>query len=53
MEKCLKCGTAVAPTAKFCGECGTKIEQAVKSHLECMLASFEDEEILKLNKMIL
>ena len=28
-------------------------EKAVKSHLECLLASFEDEEILKLNKMIL
>ena len=28
-------------------------EKAVKSHLESLLASFEDEEILKLNKMIL
>ena len=28
-------------------------EKAVKSNLECLLASFEDEEILKLNKMIL
>ena len=28
-------------------------EKAVKSQLECLLASFEDEEILKLNKMIL
>ena len=28
-------------------------EKAVKYHLECMLASFEDEETLKLNKMIL
>ena len=28
-------------------------EKAVKSHLEYLLASFEDEEILKLNKMIL
>ena len=28
-------------------------EKAVKFHLECLLASFEDEEILKLNKMIL
>ena len=28
-------------------------EKAVKSHLECLLASLEDEEILKLNKMIL
>ena len=27
-------------------------EKVVKSHLECLLASFEDEEILKLNKMI-
>lgn len=27
MEKCLKCGTEVAPTAKFCGECGAKIER--------------------------
>jgi hypothetical protein len=27
MEKCLKCGTEVAPTAKFCGECGVKIER--------------------------
>ena len=27
-------------------------EKAVKSNLECLLASFEDEEILKLNKMI-
>ena len=27
MEKCTKCGTAVAPTAKFCGEYGTKIER--------------------------
>ena len=27
MEKCIKCGTEVAPTAKFCGECGTKIER--------------------------
>lgn len=26
MEKCTKCGTEVAPTAKFCGECGAKIE---------------------------
>ena len=25
-------------------------EKAVKSHLECLLASFEDEEILNLNK---
>ena len=28
-------------------------EKAVKSHLEYLLASFEDEETLKLNKMIL
>ena len=28
-------------------------EKAVKSHLESLLTSFEDEEILKLNKMIL
>ena len=28
-------------------------EKAVKYHLECLLASFEDEETLKLNKMIL
>ena len=34
MEKCLKCGTEVAPTAKFCGECGTKIERK-KYCLEC------------------
>ena len=27
MEKCTKCGTEVAPTAKFCGECGAKIER--------------------------
>lgn len=27
MGKCLKCGTEVAPTAKFCGECGAKIER--------------------------
>jgi hypothetical protein len=27
MKKCTKCGTAVAPTAKFCGECGAKIER--------------------------
>lgn len=27
MERCLKCGTEVAPTAKFCGECGAKIER--------------------------
>ena len=34
MEKCTKCGTAVAPTAKFCGECGTKIERK-RYFLEC------------------
>ena len=34
MGKCLKCGTEVAPTAKFCGECGTKIERK-KYCLEC------------------
>lgn len=28
-------------------------EKAVKYHLECLLASFEDEETMKLNKMIL
>ena len=28
-------------------------EKAVKSHLEYLLASFEDEDVLKLNKMIL
>ena len=27
MEKCLKCGTEVAPSAMFCGECGAKIER--------------------------
>ena len=25
MEKCIKCGTEVAPTAKFCLECGTRL----------------------------
>lgn len=34
MEKCLKCGTEVAPNAKFCGECGAKIERK-KYCLEC------------------
>ena len=27
MDKCTKCGTEVAPTAKFCCECGAKIER--------------------------
>ena len=26
MKKCLKCGAEVSSTAKFCGECGAKIE---------------------------
>lgn len=27
METCVKCGTAISSTAKFCGECGAKIER--------------------------
>lgn len=42
MEKCLKCGTEVAPTAKFCSECGAKIEHK-KSCLECGTHLIESE----------
>ena len=42
MEKCLKCGTEVAPTAKFCSECGAKIEHK-KSGLECGTRLIESE----------
>ena len=44
MEKCLKCGTEVAPTAKFCIECGAKIEHK-KSCLECGTRLIESETL--------
>lgn len=44
MEKCIKCGTEVAPTAKFCIECGAKIEHT-KSCLECGTRLIESETL--------
>ena len=30
MTKCANCGAAIKATAKFCPECGTKVEAAPK-----------------------
>lgn len=38
--KCINCGAALADSAKFCAECGTKVGEGVK-------ASDEDEECRK------
>lgn len=44
MKKCIKCGTEVAPTAKFCSECGAKIDHK-KPCLECGTRLIESETL--------
>ena len=39
--KCIKCGAAIAPTAKFCLECGTAQANAAPASIKCIACGTE------------